>query len=280
MAPKAEQASIAKAEDGQRGFSPKRLVADLLVVPVRAFGELGAMAGLLGQVIFWGLRPPYRLRILLAAMDFVGVGSIFIVALTGTFVGMVFGIQLVDGFRQFGAENQAGAVVGMALARELAPVFTGLMVSSRAGSAITTELGSMRVTDQIDALTTMAVNPIQYLVVPRIVAGAVMVPVLTMLFNVVGIFGAWIVCVHLMGLDHGIFVDKVRWFVDVPDITQGLIKALVFGIAICLIACRHGFYADGGAAGVGRATNRAVVQSSVTILVLDYIITSVITGNL
>jgi phospholipid/cholesterol/gamma-HCH transport system permease protein len=192
---------------------------------------------------------------------------------------MVFGIQLVDGVRQFGAENQVGAVVGLALTRELAPVFSAIMVSSRAGSAMTTELGSMRVTNQIDALTTMAVNPVQYLVVPRLIAGALMVPLLTMLFNLVGIFGAWFICVKVLGLDSGIFVDKVRWYVDTEDLTQGLVKATVFGFTVALIACRQGFFASGGAAGVGRATNRSVVHSAVAILILDYVVTSIITGQ-
>jgi len=251
----------------------------MLAVPKAFLAEVGALARLLWDAVFWGVRPPWRIRLWIDAMDFVGVGSIFIVGLTGLFVGMVFGIQLADGFRQFGAENQVGAVVGLALTRELAPVFSGLMVSSRAGSAMTTELGSMRVSDQIDALTTMAVNPVQYLVVPRLIAGVLMVPILTMLFNLVGIFGAWIVCVKFMGLDHGVFVDKVQWFVDAADIRQGLIKAAVFGFTVSLIACRQGFYAEGGAAGVGRATNRAVVQSAVAILLLDYIITSIILGQ-
>lgn len=257
----------------------RQLAEGLFGVPARALAEIGILARLLGEAIFWGIRPPWRLRLFVDAMDFVGVGSIFIVGLTGTFVGMVFGIQLVDGFRQFGAENQAGAVVGLALARELAPVFAALMVSSRAGSAMTTELGSMRVTDQIDALVTMSVNPVQFLIVPRLIAGLLMVPVLTMLFNLVGIAGAYLVAVEFMGLDPGIFIDKVKWYVDAPDIMQGLIKAAVFGFVISLIACRHGFHASGGAAGVGRATNRAVVQSAVSILVLDYVITSIIVGG-
>jgi phospholipid/cholesterol/gamma-HCH transport system permease protein len=264
----------------QRAWEVTRELALLLFAPVLGvLAEIGATAKLFGSAVFWGIRPPFRVSLFLAAMEFVGVQSLFLVGLTGLFIGMVFGIQLVDGFRQFGAENQTGAVVGMALTRELAPVFTALMVSSRAGSAMTTELGSMRVSDQIDALTTMAVNPVQFLVVPRVVAGFLMMPILTMTFNMVGIFGAWIVCVKLLHLDQGIFVDKVRWFVDAPDIRQGLIKAFAFGLAISLIACRHGFYAKGGAAGVGLATNRAVVQSAVSILAIDYIITAVITGQ-
>lgn len=255
-----------------------RVWSALLAPVLSFFEEVGMLAQLLWQAIFWGVRPPYRMRLYVAAMDFAGVQSIFIVGLTGLFVGMVFGLQLVDGFRQFGAESQTGGVVGIALARELAPVFAALMVSSRAGSAITTELGSMRVTDQIDALTTMAVNPVQYLVVPRLVAGTLMLPVLVMLANIVGISGAWFVCVKIMALDAGVFEDRVRWQVDASDISQGLIKAAVFGFAVTLIACRHGFYAKGGAAGVGQATNRAVVQSAVTILVLDYVITSLLTA--
>lgn len=261
------------------GATWKKGLRTLFAWPISFFAEIGTMARLLGEAVFWGIRPPYRVRLFFDAMEFVGVQSIFIIGLTGVFVGMVFGIQLVDGFRQFNAENQAGAVVGLALTRELAPVFAALMLSSRAGSAMSTELGSMRVSDQIDALTTMAVNPVQYLVVPRIVAGAVMLPVLVMMFNLVGMFGAWLVCVKIMHLDPGIFMDKVRWIVDARDVTQGLIKAAVFGFAVSLIACRHGFYARGGAAGVGQATTRAVVQSAVTILLLDYIITSMITGQ-
>lgn len=281
MAEANPQAAKEPAKDeGEKAPNPLVRVADAIwALPAAFFAEIGALATLLWQSLFWGIRPPYRLRLFVEAMDFVGVGSIFIVGLTGLFVGMVFGIQLVDGFRQFGAENQVGAVVGLALTRELAPVFASLMVSSRAGSAMTTELGSMRVSDQIDALTTMAVNPVQFLVVPRLVAGAVMVPLLAMLFNLVGIFGAWLVCVKFMGLDGGVFIDKVRWYVDVVDIRQGLIKAFIFGFTVALIACRQGFFAEGGAAGVGRATNRAVVQSAVSILVLDYIVTSIITGQ-
>ncbi|KPK17046.1 MAG: ABC transporter permease [Myxococcales bacterium SG8_38] len=251
----------------------------LLKLLLSPFAELGALFELLGEALFWGIRPPYRGRLLVEAMEFVGIGSIFIVSLTALFVGGVLALQLVDGFRDFGAENQTGAVIGLALAREVGPVFAALMVTSRAGSAMTTELGSMRVTSQIDALITMAINPVQFLVVPRLVAGLVMVPVLTMLFNIVGVFGAFFVAVSLLGLDPGVFMDRLQWLVDWDDVSQGLIKAMVFGIAVTLIACRQGFYARGGAAGVGRATNRAVVQSAIAILMLDYLVTSLILGQ-
>lgn len=240
--------------------------------------EIGVLSRLAIQVFAWAFRPPYRVRQFVLAMEFVGVQSIFIVALTAAFVGMVFGLQFVHGIRQFGAENQTGAVVGLALTRELAPVFAALMISSRAGSAICTEIGSMRVSNQIDALVTMAVNPIQFLIVPRVLAGLIMVPLLAMIFNIVGAFGAWFVCVKVLALDSGIFLDKITWYVDTPDLLQGLLKAAVFGFAITLIACRHGFFAGGGAAGVGRATTRAVVHSAVGVLILDYLITQFITG--
>lgn len=276
-----EEASERRQDSGASSwFAGLATAFDRLVaIPISLLAELGILASLLWNALFWGVRRPYRVRLWLEAMDFIGVGSIFIVGLTGFFVGMVFGIQLVDGFREFGAESQVGAVVGVALARELAPVFSSLMVSSRAGSAITTELGSMRVSDQIDALTTMAVNPVQYLIVPKLIAGVIMVPLLSMMFNLVGVLGAYIVCIHFMNLDPGVFFDKISWFVDAPDVAQGLVKAAVFGFTITLIACRHGFFASGGAAGVGRATNRAVVQSAVAILLLDYVLTSMFLGG-
>ncbi|MFA9411011.1 MAG: MlaE family ABC transporter permease [Deltaproteobacteria bacterium] len=251
----------------------------LLKMLLSPFVEISGLFKLLWEALFWGIRPPYRGRLFVEAMEFIGIGSIFLVSLTAVFVGGVLALQLVDGFRDFGAENQTGAVIGLALAREVGPVFAALMVTSRAGSAMTTELGSMRVTNQIDALVTMAVNPVQYLVVPRLVAGFVMVPVLTMLFNVVGVAGAFFVAVALLGLDPGVFMDRLKWLVDWDDLSQGLIKAMVFGVAVTLIACRQGFYAKGGAAGVGRATNRAVVQSAIAILMLDYLVTSLVLGE-
>ncbi|QQR91735.1 MAG: ABC transporter permease [Myxococcales bacterium] len=248
-------------------------------LPLKVLTEIGIFTRLFWQTVQAAIRPPYRVSQLLSAMEFVGVQSIFIVGLTAAFVGMVFGIQFVYGIRQFGAENQTGAVVGLALSRELAPVFAALMISSRAGSAMCTEIASMRVTNQIDALTTMAVNPVQYLIVPRVLAEITMVPLLTMLFNIVGAFGAWFVCVNVLALDSGMFIDKITWFVDTRDIMQGLLKASVFGLALTFISCRHGFYAKGGAAGVGQATTRAVVHSAVGVLILDYFITRLITGD-
>lgn len=249
----------------------------VFALPKRFVEEVGQLALLAWSSLLWLLRPPYRFTLLLSAMEFIGFQSIFIVALTGWFSGAVLALQSVYGFRQFGAEGMVGGVVALSLTRELSPVFAALMLTSRAGSAIATELGTMRVTDQIDALSTMAVNPIQFLVVPRIVAGVVMMPVLCMLFTGTGLLGAYMVGVGTLGIDPGVFMDRLRWYVDASDIFDGLIKAAAFGYVVTLIACRHGFYAKGGAAGVGIAVTRAVVVASVTVLVLDYLLTSLLT---
>jgi phospholipid/cholesterol/gamma-HCH transport system permease protein len=270
-----------KTADGESAEPAPTILSSLAGVfdwfasfPIALFAEVGMMARLMFETAMWTIRPPYRFARVIDAMEFIGVQSILIVGLTAASVGSVFSLQLVDGFRRFGAENQVGSVIGIALARELAPVFSALMVSARAGSSIATEIGSMRVSNQIDALTTMSVNPVQYLVAPRVIAGVLMVPVMALLFNLVGLSGAYLVAVQINGLDGGIFLERVRWFVDRIDLVQLVFKAAMFGLAITLISCRQGFYASGGAAGVGLATNRAVVQSAVTVLVLDYIITS------
>ena len=248
-----------------------------LDVPRSFVEELGQLSLLAWTTLLWMLRPPYRFRLVLSAMEFIGFQSIFIISLTGWFSGAVLALQSVYGFRQFGAEGMVGGVVALSLTRELSPVFAALMLTSRAGSAIATELGTMRVTDQIDALATMAVNPIQYLVVPRVVAGVVMMPVLCMLFTGMGLLGAYMVGVGTLGIDPGVFMDRLRWYVDANDLFGGLLKAAVFGYVVTLISCRQGFYAKGGAAGVGIAVTRAVVTSSVTVLVLDYILTTILT---
>jgi phospholipid/cholesterol/gamma-HCH transport system permease protein len=215
--------------------------------------------------------------VVVAQLEFVGVQSIFLVGLVGLFTGMVFAVQTVYGFRRFGAENMVGGVVALTLSREMAPVLTAIMVAARAGSGMAAELGNMRASEQIDALETMAVNPVQYLVVPRMIAGVVMVPVLALLFFLIGLGGAWIIGVYMLSLDPGIFADRIRTMIEPNDLIQGLIKALVFGFAVTLIACRHGYFASGGAVGVGQATTRAVVWSVVGVFVLDYIITTILT---
>jgi phospholipid/cholesterol/gamma-HCH transport system permease protein len=226
------------------------------------------------ETLVWMVRPPYRFRLLFQAMEFVGVGSLFIVLLTGLFTGAVFALQGAVAFRLFNAESLVGSTVALSLARELSPVLTGLMVTGRAGSGIATELGTMRVTEQIDALYTMAVNPVQYLIVPRFIAGLIMVPVLSVLFTMVGMLGAYFVGVVLLHIDQGIFIGKTRWFVDPADLSSGLIKAFFFGGILTMVGCYKGYYASGGARGVGVATTQAVVYGSVLILVADYFLTA------
>ncbi len=229
---------------------------------------------LCAETLSWTFRPPYRIKQLFNAMEFVGVGSIFIVLLTGLFTGAVFALQGAGAFRMFNAESLVGPTVGISLARELSPVLTGLMVTGRAGSGIATELGTMRVTEQIDALYTMAVNPVQYLIVPRVIAGLVMVPLLSVLFTLVGMGGCYFVGVVLLNIDPGIFISKVQWFVDPKDLINGLVKACAFGGILTMVGCYKGFYASGGARGVGLATTQSVVLSSVLILVADYFLTA------
>lgn len=235
--------------------------------------QIGAHLLLLISVVRWALRRPFRLGVLLEAMVFIGFESLPIVLLISLFVGAVFALQLSSALRTFQAESFTGATVGLALSRELAPVFTSIVVAARAGAGMTTELGSMRITEQIDALATMAINPVQYLVVPRVIAGTIMLPMLAMLFNCVGMVGAYMISVGLQGVDGGVFMEQARWLLDPNDLTQGMVKAVVFGCVLTLIACHQGYNASGGAKGVGVATTRSVVGSFVTILILDYFLT-------
>jgi phospholipid/cholesterol/gamma-HCH transport system permease protein len=249
-----------------------RMVEGVGQTVVRTVETLGGVTWLGLQVARWAVRPPYRLHNLFAQLDFVGVGSIFIVALTGTFSGMVFAQQTSRAFSLFDAESLVGPTVALTLTRELAPVFTALMVTMRAGSAMCTELGTMRVTEQVDALETMAVNPIQYLLVPRVLAGLLMVPTLTMLFNTMGMVGAYLISVVVKGISAGTFLARTQQWLDPEDVLEGLIKGAVFGLVVALIGCFKGYHASGGAKGVGQATTEAMVASALSIFILDYVV--------
>jgi phospholipid/cholesterol/gamma-HCH transport system permease protein len=242
-----------------------------------ALESLGNFVTLTGNTLFWLSRPPYRIPQFLAAMEFIGVQSIFIVGLTGTFSGMVLALQTTNSLRQFGAEGVVGSVVAISLTREIAPVFTGLMVTARAGSAMAAELGNMRVTEQIDAILTMGVSPVQYLIAPRLLAAVLMMPLLCILYTCVGMAGAYLVAVEGLGVDPGTFLSNIEKYAVPHDLWMGEVKACVFGFLIAAISCSHGFRAEGGARGVGLATTRAVVQSAVAILIANYLITSFMT---
>jgi len=220
--------------------------------------------------------PPFRGRNVIKQMEFVGVKSLFIVVLTGIFSGMVLALQSYHGFRKFGGESLMGGIVALSLAREMGPVMTGLMVNARAGSAIAAELGSMRVTEQIDALQIMAINPIHYLVVPRIWAGILMLPLLTAINILVGVIGGYFVGVILLGINSGVYMNKMIEMLELADLVQGLVKSIVFGLILTLVGCYKGYHTSGGAEGVGRATTEAVVISSVCILIGTYVLTSLL----
>lgn len=237
-------------------------------------GEMGRMLLLLLQSFIWLFRPPFRFRLFIKQMEFVGVNSLFVVLLTGLFTGMVLALQTYYAFRMFSAESLVGATVALSMTRELGPVITALMVTGRAGSAIAAEIGTMRVTEQIDALTVMAISPVQYLVVPRIVAGIIMLPLLTVISDFVGVIGGYLVGVKLLGINSGLFLNKIYEYVDFDDLYNGLIKAACFGLIFTLVGCYKGFYTRGGAEGVGKSTTQAVVLGSVLILMFDYVLTA------
>ncbi|MBI2373400.1 MAG: ABC transporter permease [Deltaproteobacteria bacterium] len=254
----------------------ERPVDRLVQAFVGFFEQIGLLFELFASSIFWALRKPRRYGLFLLQCEFIGVGSLFIVMLTGLFTGLVFALQSSFAFAKFNAEALVGATVVISLCRELGPVLTGLMVTGRAGSAIATELGTMRVTEQIDALETMAVSPIQYLVVPRVLALVVVMPMLTMLFNSIGFVGAYIVGVYQAGINPGTFIGRIQRLAELSDLLGGLAKSSVFGLMIGLVACFRGMNATGGSRGVGLAATATVVTCSVAILVVDYVLTTFI----
>ena len=237
--------------------------------------EMGRILLLFLSVMAWMFRPPLKARNIFKQMEFVGVKSIFVVVLTGTFTGMVMALQGYHGFRMFGAEALVGSTVALGMTRELGPVLTALMVTARAGSAMAAELGTMRVTEQIDALSVMAANPVKHLIVPRVLAGVFMVPLLTVVSDFCGIVGGYFVGVHLLDINSGIFIKNITKLVDLGDIYNGLVKAACFGLILSLIGCYKGFNTRGGAEGVGRATTEAVVLAAITILISDYFLTAI-----
>ena len=218
---------------------------------------------------------PFRGHLFVRHMEFIGAGSFFIVFLTGTFTGLVLALQLLDGFSRFQAEGLTGATMSLALCREMGPVLTALIVTGRVGSSMATELGTMRVTEQIDALKTMAVNPVQYLITPRIIACITMVPILTMFFTVVALVSAEYIVVDVMNVDRGLYKGNIQQFLTNRDIVIGLVKSVVFGATIATVSCFKGYKARGGARGVGDATTQSVVFSFIAIFILDYVITAI-----
>jgi phospholipid/cholesterol/gamma-HCH transport system permease protein len=242
---------------------------------IQQLADMGRMFLFLLSAFAWAVRPPQRLRLIIFHIRSIGVESLSVVLLSGVFTGMVMGLQGYYSLRKFNAESFLGSAVALGLLRELGPVLSAFMVTGRTGSAMAAEIASMKVTEQIDALYSMAINPVQYLVSPRIVAGLISMPLLTAIFDVVGIYGAYLVGVGLLGVSSGSYFAGMESSVVFHDVWSGLLKSVSFGLIISWVCCYKGFEAPPRATGVGQATTESVVLCFVLILVWDYFMTSV-----
>jgi phospholipid/cholesterol/gamma-HCH transport system permease protein len=240
------------------------------------FLEMGRFFVMLWRVLVWTFRPPYDWRELLRQMVRVGVDSIPVILLTAMFTGMVMALQIFNVLERFNAEGYVGSIVALAMVRELSGVLSALILAGRAGSAMGAELGSMRVTEQIDALEVMATDPIHFLVVPRVWAAVLTLPLLVVLADAVGIYGGYLVSVVLMGANPVTYMENTFQYMELNDFVSGLIKAAVFGLLVAVIGCQKGFFTTGGAEGVGRSTTSAVVLASIAILISDFFLTKIL----
>ncbi len=225
------------------------------------------------------VRPPFYPRLILRQMIEIGYYSLPVVGLTAIFSGMVLALQSYTGFARFSAEGAVATVVVLSMTRELGPVLAGLMVAGRIGASMAAEIGTMRVTEQIDALTTLSTNPFKYLVAPRILAGTLMLPFLVLIADIIGVFGGYIVGVYKLDFNSSTYISRTWEFLEPLDVISGLTKAAVFGFLITLMGCYNGYYSKGGAQGVGAATTNAVVSAAIMILVFNYIITAMFFGK-
>jgi phospholipid/cholesterol/gamma-HCH transport system permease protein len=237
---------------------------------------MGRMVVFLSYFFFLVFQPPLRIRSIVKEMHFIGVHSLFVIVLTAGFTGMVLGLQGYYTLRQFGSEALLGSAVALSLIRELGPVLGALMVTARAGSAMTAELGIMKISEQIDALDVMTIDPIKHLVRPKILAGILVLPLLVSIFDVIGIYSGFLVGVKLLGVTSSSFFHEMSSSVVFKDVYTGIIKAVVFGLVLAWVCCYKGYYCTRGAKGVGKATTEAVVLSAVLILMLDYFLTSML----
>lgn len=239
---------------------------------IRSVGESTLLVGDLARLL---VRSPFvSWRLLLEQCLQVGVQSIPVVVITGTFTGMVLAYQSAIAFGRFGAEELIGTVVSLSMVRELGPVLTGLMVAGRVGSSMAAELGTMRVTEQIDALRTLATDPVRHLILPRFLAGVLMLPCLVLFSDLLGVFGGGVIAVSVIGTNPVLYEERTLQFLTLDDIGIGLLKAAVFGAVLSLVGCFQGYTVKGGAREVGRAVTRSVVVSLILILVFDYLITA------
>jgi phospholipid/cholesterol/gamma-HCH transport system permease protein len=243
---------------------------------IRVFEQTGLWFGALWDTFRWTFRRPFDGREWLRQMVRLGVDSIPVVVLTAMFTGMVLALQTFIGFRRVHAEQFVASVVSLAMLRELSPVLVGLMVTGRVGSSMAAEIGTMKVTEQIDALKSLATEPVQYLFVPRIVAGVVMLPFLVVLGDFLGIYGGYLIAVKMMKTNPVVYQQNTYQFLTLNDVWSGLIKAAAFGLILTLTGCVRGYHTTGGAEGVGRATTNAVVSASLIILLSDFFLTKIL----
>lgn len=236
---------------------------------------LGSVVLLYGETMRQLCHRP-RLRHILAQMSHLGVDSLSIVSLTLLFTGVVLTLQTAHEFIKFGAQSTIGAVIAIAIGRELGPVLVGVVCAGRVGAAITAEISTMKVTEQIDALRVMAVSPVDYLIVPRMIACMIVVPLLTVFGDFIGVLGGWAVAVYYSGISSFLFTNSIHVYVDAYDLVGGIIKAVFFGNVIAVLGCYYGLHAPEGAAGVGRATTRTVVASIIVIFILNALLTLIL----
>ena len=245
-------------------------------ITIHTFRTIGRILLFTMRSLFYCFVPPYYPRLYFRQIIDIGYYSLPVVGLTAIFTGMVLALQTHTGFSRFNAEGAIANVVVLSITRELAPVLAGLMVAGRIGAGIAAEIGTMRVTEQIDALITLSTNPFKYLVAPRLFASVLMLPILVLVADIIGVFGGYIVSIQKLGLNPSIYLHKTILFLEPFDIVSGLIKAGVFGFIISLMGCYHGYHSKGGARGVGDATTNAVVSASVLILGCNYLITELL----
>ena len=256
--------------------APLRPIAALGGVTLEGVSALGRCGRFLAQAVGYVVIPPFKIGRLIDRIHFIGFRSLIIVILTGAFTGMVLGLQIFLTLSRFGSEAYLGPAVALSLIRELGPVLCAVFVTGLAGSALTAEIGIMKITEQIDALHVMALNPMRYLVSPALVAGVITFPLLTAIFDVVGILGGYLVGVELLGLSPGTYFGEMKTFVTMSDLMTGYWKAISFGIIVPWVCTYKGFNCGHGAEGVARATTQAVVLTSILILVWDYFLGSVL----
>lgn len=235
---------------------------------------LGGLTNLVSQSFYWLFIPPLKNRRILEQAQRVGLDSLPIVSLIGLFIGMIFAFQTAYLMQRLGSEMYIASIVALSLVRELGPVITSLVVAGRVGAAITAEIGSMQVTEQIDALESMATNPVKYLVVPRLLALSLMLPILTLYADIVGILGGWFICVYKLGIPSRLYMNITFEALKFKDLFTGLSKTIFFGMIIAFVSCYEGFNVEGGAEGVGRATTRSVVWSFILIIAADCFFTA------